>query len=112
MTGAGKVEVTAADREAAADFFGVEINDSWGIPSLEKAFARHRIAAQAAQLDAMREAREALADIDRLARDRIKDGDEMGARCWMIGLVDIERAARTALASLTAAITRISADGE
>lgn len=43
--------------------------------------------------------REALADIDRLARDRIKDGDELGPRCWLIGLVDIEREARTALAS-------------
>ena len=129
MSGAGKVELKPCPFCGHEPFKRQIINDGrWAIdcqtvscvrPGTDltrdeaKAIAawntRH---AEAAQLEALREAREVLEYIDRLARDRFKDGHEMGARCWLNGLVDIERAARQAHASLTAAITRISADGE
>lgn len=43
---------------------------------------------------------EALRDIQTQARNRIKDGDEMGARCWRIGLVDILAEADALLARI------------
>lgn len=49
------VEVIQADREAAAEFRGIEMNDSWGIPSLEKAFARHRLRHQLQEREAVLE---------------------------------------------------------
>jgi hypothetical protein len=79
-TGAGKVDVTAADREAElAEAFGREFiaeqRKSYACRQFECSFptngncecfnttlARHRIATQAAQLDAMREALKGIAN--------------------------------------------------
>lgn len=38
-----ELKVTQADIDRADDFFGLEINDSWGLPSLRQAFAAHRV---------------------------------------------------------------------
>ena len=119
MSGAGKVVVTQADRIAASwlEPNGRErdqiLRGKHDKTERVQAFARHRIAAEAAQLDALREAADALQLLLNMPGD--VDGTcnppELGAAAlaerraaWI--------AARQALTSLSAAITRISADGE
>lgn len=61
--------VEQVDRDAAVDFRGLEMNASWGIPSLEKAFARHRIAAEQQQAARIAELEGALMGLRQAASD-------------------------------------------
>ena len=109
MSGAGKVVVTAGDiaaaRAAQVDMLiGGAQGDREVWRKVEQAFARHRIAAEAAQLDALREAREALEGIipPRLIGES-HDPYPEGKTTILMDWAWLKRA-RQALASLTAAI--------
>ena len=102
MTGAGKVVVTPFDQDAAQALCAS------GWTHAGEAFARHRIAAEAAQLEALREAREALGwaatRLAAWAATSLADGKPTAAA----KIKEWEREARQALASLTAAIEKVT----
>ena len=113
MSGAGKVVVTAGDAELAREIvswvrghavtFQKPLEHSASVIA-----ARHRIAAEAAQLEALREAREALGwaatRLAAWAATSLADGKPTAAA----KIKEWEREARQALASLTAAIEKVT----
>jgi hypothetical protein len=91
MTEQEQVQVTQADRDAAA-FAWVRWHST---DTLAEAFARHRHTATAEALEAMREAREALG------------GAEVALKNCVPVFPEVERKTVTALTRLTAAIAKI-----
>jgi hypothetical protein len=101
------VVVTGADRDMAESCWFL----CGTLDGMVEAFARHRIAATTAQLDALREAREALEPFTKLLKYVLPDTPH-NQYAFCDGLTEVKitvgemRAAQAALATLEAAIAR------